>query len=254
MRILRILFISCIVLLAVAAAVAATCPADYAYRLVADRLGVVKLGGVSGSLWTGHAASAQVFGQELGALDWHLEAAPMLGLELKAQVALSGGDVVASGTIDRGADGTIQVSDAIFSLPARLAAPALDIPALQLLGDIDGKLTHARIRSMWMDSASGTLRWNKAAVAGAAQAQFGDLEATFASAPDTSIDGMVHDLGGPLQVDGTFKVTAGRFDAQAKLAARDGNPQVIEALRYIGQPQADGTSLLEIHGQLYNLF
>jgi general secretion pathway protein N len=254
MRLLRTLLILVIVLLVIAGVVAATCPADYAYRLVADRLGAIRLAGISGSVWTGHAASARVFGQELGALDWHLEAAPLLSRELMAHLALSGGEVVASGVVDRSADGTLSVHDATFRLPARMAAPALDIPALELLGDIDGKLTQARLHGLWVDDASGSLRWNNAAVTGAAQAQFGDIEATFSSAPDGSIAGVVHDLGGPLQANGTFKVSAGSFDAEAKLLARDGNPQVIEALRYIGEQQADGTSLLEIHGVLFKLF
>jgi len=253
MKLFRNLILIVIILLVIAGVVAVTCPADYAYRLVANRLGALKLGGVSGSIWNGHAASAQVFGQELGALDWQLQAAPLLSRELIAHVDLNGGAVKATGIVDRGADGTISVRDATFQMPARMAAPALDIPALDLLGEIDGKLTQAQLRGVWVDGASGSLRWHHAAVAGAAQAQFGDLEATFSSAPDGSIAGVVHDLGGPLQVNGTFKVAAGSFDAEAKLTARDGNPQVMEALRYIGQLQADGTSLLLIHGGLFKL-
>jgi hypothetical protein len=254
MKFLRNLILILIVLLVIGGVVVVTCPADYAYRLVADRLDAVKLGGISGSVWNGHAASARVFGQELGVLDWQLEAAPLLNREVMAHIGLNGGEVKASGIVDRSADGTISVHDATFQMPARMAAPALDIPALELLGEIDGKLAQAQLHGVWVDGASGSLRWNNAAVAGAAQAQLGDLEATFSSAPDGSIAGVVHDLGGPLQVSGTFKVAAGSFDAEAKLAARDGNPQVIEALHYIGQLQADGTSLLLIHGGLLKLF
>jgi hypothetical protein len=254
MKFLRRLLFVLFFLLVIAGVVAATCPADYAYRFFADRLGVVKLAGISGSIWQGHANSAQVFGQELGALDWQLEAAPLLSGEVMAHIQLRGGAVEASGVVDRTGDGAINVRDAIFHLPASMAAPALDIPALQLLGNIDGKLAQARLRGAWVDQASGSLRWNGAAVTGAAQAVLGDLEATFSSAPDGSIAGVAHDLGGPMQLSGTFKVSAGSFDAEANLAARDGNPQVVEALHYIGEPQADGSSHLIIHGQLFKLF
>jgi len=125
---------------------------------------------------------------------------------------------------------------------------------LQLLGDLDVTITQARLRGAWLDAANGSVHWRNAAVAGAAQAQLGDLEATFASAADGSIAGNVRDLGGPLQLSGTFKVCAGSYDAEAKLVARDANAQVTEALRYIGEPQADGSSLLKIHGQLFKLF
>jgi len=254
MRILRKLLLTLIVLLVIAGVVVATCPAGMAYRLVADRLGAFKLAGLSGSVWQGHAASMQVFGQDVGAIDWQLEAAPLLGGEVQARVRLAGTELQADGLFDRLSDGTLSVRDATFRVPARLAAPALDIPALQLLGNIDGKLTEARLKGVWVQQASGSLHWNDAAVAGAAQAQLGTLEATFSSAPDGSISGVARDLGGPLQLNGTFKVNAGSFDADANLASRDGNPQVIEALRYIGEPQADGTSHLIIHGQLFKLF
>lgn len=253
MKLLRRLLLLLVVLLVIAGVVAATCPADFAYRLIADRLGAVRLAGISGSIWQGHASSVQAFGQELGALDWRLEVAPLLSRELLVQLNLGGGEVTASGVVERSADGTIEVRDADFHLPARMAAPALDIPALQLLGNIDGKLIRAHLRGVWLDDASGSLRWNNAAVAGAAQAQFGDLEATFSSVADGAIAGVAHDLGGPLQLNGTFKVAAGSFDAEATLAARDGNAQVAEALRYIGQAQADGSSHLVIHGGLFKL-
>jgi general secretion pathway protein N len=254
MRFLRRFFLVVFVLLAIAVVVVATCPAEYAYRLLADRMGVVRLSGVTGTLWQGHATNSQVFGQELGALDWTLQAAPLLNGELIAHVQLAGGQITASGVVDRTWDGTINLRDAVFRLPASMAAPALDIPALQLLGNIDGKLSQGRLRGLWIDQASGSLRWGDAAVAGAAQAVLGDLEATFASAPDGTIAGVVHDLEGPMRLNGTFKISAGSFDAEANLDARDGNQQVIEALRYIGEPQADGSSHLVIHGQLFKLF
>ena len=254
MRLLRNVLMLVLVLLVIGAVVLATCPAEYAYRLVADRLGVIKLGGISGSIWQGHAASVQAFGQPLGALDWQLEAAPLLGREVIAHLRLTGADVTAAGRVERAPDGTITLRETTFRVPARMAEPALDIPALQFLGAIDGTLAEARLRGAWLEQARGTLRWNDAAVAGAAQAQLGTLEATFSSTPDGAIAGVAHDTGGPLALNGTFKVSAGSFDADAILAARDGNPQVAEALRYIGQLQPDGGSHLIVHGQLFKLF
>jgi general secretion pathway protein N len=171
-----------------------------------------------------------------------------------AHVNLGGGAIAASGDFERDADAEITARNVSVHFPAGLAAPVLDIPALTLLGQIDGRIEQATLRGAWVSAATGSLRWNQAAVAGAAQAQLGDLEATFGSAADGSIAGQVKDLGGPLRVAGTFRVTAGAFDVDAALAARDGNPQVAEALRFIGEPQADGTSHLIIHGQLLQIF
>jgi len=253
-RYLRRFILFLITLLAIAAVVAITCPAQFAYRFVADRLGAVQLAGLSGSIWQGHAASTQLFGMELGTLDWRLQAAPLLHGEAAAHLTLGGGAITASGDVTRHFDGAMQIGSATIQVPAQFAAPALDIPALQLLGDLQIDVAQALLRQAWPESANGTAHWRNAAVAGAAQAQLGDLEATFASAADGSINGIVHDLGGPLQLNGTFVVSAGSYDAQANLSARDGNAQVGEALRYIGETQADGSSLLKIHGQLFKIF
>jgi general secretion pathway protein N len=244
-----ILFI--VVLLVVSAVVLITCPAQFAYRFVADRLGAVRLAGISGNVWHGHASSVQVFGSELGALDWDLQAMPLLHGVAAAHLALGGGAMTAAGDVAGSVGGVLDITHATVHAPAHIAAPALDIPALQLLGDLDISIDQARLRQAWPESANGSAHWRNAAVAGAAQAQFGDLEATFSSAPDGSIGGSVRDLGGPLQLNGTFTVKAGSYDAEAKLLARDGNPQVSDALRYIGEPQADGSSLLKIHGELF---
>lgn len=254
MKSLRRALLVLIALLVIAAIVAVTFPAQYAWRLVADRASAVHLSGVSGTIWNGHAASIAVFDEALGALDWQLDATPLLRGDVRAQLQLHGGALTASGRIDRGRDGAIDLHDASFRFPASMAAPALDIPALTLLGEIDGTLTHARLQGAWPDQANGQMTWHNAAVAGAAQAQFGDLQVTFSSTAPGVISGVAHDLGGPLQLNGTFKISAGSFDADATLAARDGNPQVVDALRYIGQPQADGSSHLLIHGQLFKLW
>ncbi|HZP66230.1 MAG TPA: type II secretion system protein N [Rudaea sp.] len=254
MKFLRRLILVLLALLVVAVVVAATCPAEYAYRLVADRLGALKLLGVSGSIWQGHATSAQVFGQDVGALDWRVDVAPLFVGEVTAHLALRGGEVTANGVVDRMRDGSIVVRDTDFAFPARLLAPALDIPALELLGRVEGKLGEARIRGFWADQARGEVVWRNAACSGAAQAVFGDLEATFSSTPEGAIAGVVRDLGGPLALAGTFKATMGGYDAEATLSARDGNPQVADALRFVGAPQADGSSHLIIHGNLFKLF
>ena len=254
MRILRRAFLVLVAVLAIAGAIAATFPADTAYRLVSDRMGAIRLAAVSGTIWQGHAGSLQAFGQELGAVDWTLRASPLLRGTVAGHVNLGGGAITASGDFERDADAAITARNASVSFPASLAAPALDIPALTLLGHIDGRIEQATLRGAWVNAATGTLRWNQAAVAGAAQAQLGDIEAAFGSAADGSIAGQVRDLGGPLQVAGRFRVTAGTFDADATLNARDGNPQVTDALRFIGEPQADGSSHLIIHGQLFQIF
>lgn len=254
MKALRRFILFLVALLAVAAIAIATCPASFAWRFVAGRAGAFTLDGVAGTIWNGHAVNASVFGSPLGTLDWHLHPWPLLRGIVAAQLDLHGGQVTGNGTVERTADGALNFSAATLHLPAEMAAPALDIPMLQLLGQIDIDIAHLRVQGAWPTAAQGEILWRNAAVAGAAQASLGDLQAQFASAADGHIAGTAHDRGGPLQLDGAFTIGAEGYDVRAKLAARDGNPQVLDALRYIGQPQGDGTVLLLIRGKFFPVF
>lgn len=254
MRHLRRLVLFLLLLAVLAAIGVATCPASFAWRFVAARAGAVTLDAIGGTVWNGHAGSVSVYGRPLGALDWRLAVLPLLHGEVAASVQLHGGDMQASGLFTRHADASVSIVDADARLPARVAAPALDIPLLQLLGTLDIHIAQLTLHGAWPTAARGSVEWRDAAVAGSAQAQLGSLRADFDNAADGSIAGTVRDQGGPLQLHGTFSVRDGNYDARATLAARGGNAQVLDALRYIGQPQADGSMLLLIHGRLFGVF
>jgi hypothetical protein len=248
MRFLRGLLIGILVLAAIAGVVAWTCPAELAYRFTADALGPVRLHDLAGSIWQGHAGASEVLGVSLGTIEWKLQAQPLLRGEIVAQVSVAGDGMTGGGIVDYGG-GQTAIRETTLRMPARLAAPVLAIPMLELLGTIEIDIAHARLRDLWLDDAAGTVRWRDAAVAGAAQATLGDLQATFASTADGSIAGVVRDLGGPLELAGTFKANRNAYEAQARLAARGDNAQVSEALQFIGQAQADGSRNLEIRGR-----
>lgn len=250
MRILRTLLALVLVLAALAAVAAWTCPADVVYRWFGARLAPLQLRGVSGTLWRGHADAAELYGQALGAFDWTLSPASVLRAAPAAQVTLSGAALSGEGSIERLAGGAYAVRAAHLRLPAPVAAPALGIPALDLLGTIDIDIDRARFTAAWPDELAGSAHWRDAAVTGAAQARLGELQATYATAGDGVIHGTVRDAGGPLQLSGSFEAGIARYRAQARLAPRGDNPQLAEALQFIGQPQADGSRELLIEGRI----
>lgn len=254
MKLLRRVLLLVIVLAATAGVAAWTCPADLAYRYFGGRLAPLALRDLTGTIWQGRAAAAELFRQNLGALEWRLQPAALLHGETVAQLSLTGDGIAATGLIDRGTDGQVMFRDVVVHMPARIAAPVLAIPALDLLGTIEIDVAKARLRGAWLDEASGAAYWREAGVAGAAQARLSDLQVTFASAADGTISGVVHDLGGPLQAEGTFTASLGRYDAQVRLAARGDDQRVIEALQFVGQAQPDGSRQLVIEGRQLDLF
>lgn len=248
MKLLRRTQSVAVVLAAAVAAVAWTCPADFVYAHFAEDFAPLRLREVSGTVWQGRAEGARLLGRELGAVDWRLQPLPLLHGEVVARVSLAGPEITAAGIVTRRRD-EAGVRDARLTVPARLAAPALAIPALDLLGTIDIDVARAVVHGTRVDAVQGSARWRDAAVAGAVQARIGDLLAAFASAGDGTISGDVKDAGGPLAVAGTFKADAARYRASVRLVPRGDDPQLAEALLYVGQPQADGSRLLEIEGR-----
>jgi hypothetical protein len=88
-------------------------------------------------------------------------------------------------------------------------------------------------------------------VTGAVEARFADMLTEFASQPDGSLAGTLRDDGqGNLVVDGRYALRVPMISGEATLAARNGDPQVLETLQHIGMPQPDGTSKVVVQGRL----
>ena len=62
--------------------------------------------------------------------------------------------------------------------------------------------------------------------------------------------GQVRDLGGPLSVEGTLKLTGGGgFDMQALVAARpEATPELTNNIKFLGSPDASGRRQFAMSG------
>lgn len=230
-------------------------PADLAVRWFGARLAPAQLTGVRGTIWDGHADGVSLFGRDLGELNWRIDKGPLLRGQMLADLHIRGNDIEATGLATRVAPGEYDVRDLRFRLPASIAQPALDVPALRLLGTISGVVTKAQWNNGKLLGAVGNARWSDVGVTGQVEGRFADILAEFSSRPNGSIGGIVHDSGqGNLEVNGVFDVTGNLFTAEARLAARNNDPGVQDMLRYVGQPQPDGSSHYLASGQLLKLF
>lgn len=230
-------------------------PADLAMRWFGARLAPAQLTGVRGTIWDGHADGVSVFGRDLGELNWRIDKGTLLRGQMLADLHIRGNDIEATGLATRVGPGDYDIRDVRFRLPANLAQPAIDIPAFHLLGTISGVVTQARWTGGKLLGAVGNLRWSEVGVTGTVEGRFEDLLAEFSSRADGSIGGIVHDSGqGNLEVNGVFDVTGNLFTTEARLAARNNDPAVKDMLRYVGQPQPDGSSNYVASGQLLKVF
>jgi len=230
-------------------------PAGIGYRYGVKYLGPVALSGVRGTVWDGHADGVSVFGRDLGEIDWRAERSALLRGQFVADIRIRGADVDVAGQVTRDGDGRMSTRDLRFSVPAEALAPLLGVDSVKLLGTISGVVSQATWAGSVLSDATGTARWASPGVAGSVEARFSDILAEFASRADGSIVGAAHDDGnGDLAVDGTFTLRFGTFDARARLTPRNGNAQVAEMLRQVGDVQPDGSTQLAFHGQMLKFF
>ena len=230
-------------------------PADLAVRWFGARLAPAVMTGVRGTVWDGHADGVSVFGRDLGEVNWRIDKGPLLRGRMVADLHIRGNDIEATGLATRVAPGNYEIRDLRFRLPASLAQPAIDVPALQLLGTISGVVSQARWDGGKLLGAVGNARWSDVGVTGSVEGRFADLLAEFASKPDGSVSGVITDAGqGNLEVNGVFDIVGNLFTTEARLAARNNDPAVKDMLRYVGQPQPDGSSHYIASGQLLKVF
>ena len=252
MRVLKLLVGLLLILIAVAAVVAWTLPAQLAWRMAASRLPSLQLEGVQGSVWNGHAAQASVAGQPLGALVWQVEPWPLLRGDMRAKAQLSDGGFPASGTLTRHRDGSIDVHDAHIELPAEVLHAALGIEQVDLLGSLQINVHAARVRHAWFEALDADARWHDAGVSGIAQARFGDVLAKISMPEPPRVHGEIRDAeDGTLFIRGDFDALPTGYTLKARLAARNANDlQTQEALQFLGERQPDGSVLMQAGGQL----
>lgn len=233
--------------------VAATLPAATAYRYAEPHLQPLRLQGIDGSLWSGRATQVSAYAVPLGELRWTLEPGAALALKARGQMALMGRDLNASTELEA-TRGHVALRRVDARMPANILAPALDIPSLVLLGELKLLMDDVQLRDGLVHSAKGLLTWRDAGVSGAAEARFSDVTVSFSSPREGVIEGLVRDGGGSLAADGRVLIEGERFSAEIKLHVRGDDPQLAEALLYVGERLPDGGSLLRVEGTLRKLF
>lgn len=239
-----------LVLAVIAVIVVAMLPARLVVNHAMPANAPVQLEEVSGTVWNGRAGRVLRNGNDVGVLGWRVHPRALLSGVLETDITLDGTSFRGKGRVSRARGGIIRMTDVDATFPASRLEPVLDIPALNLLGNVEVRLDSLQLQNNVPSALQGRAIWRDAAVSGEDQASFGNLVAQFGALPGGGFGGTVSDEGGPLSLQGEFKTTLLGYEAHATLRPRDGNPQVARALRHIGQPQADGSVEFRVAGGL----
>ena len=240
-----------IVLLLAAALLVAFLPARWMVSTLEARLHGLRLAGVSGSLWQGHAERLlAVDGTDLGQLDWQLSRHALLG-DTRLSVHLAG--PLGSFSADM----------------QQLDAQRMEWRGLQLEGDLAALRTHMMpagsqlrgalkfegkrlvLQGRWPVEVDAQAQWADAGLqAQGRELTFGNLQLQ-AQGQGGVVQGSLQDDGkGPLQVDGQFMLSplGWRYDIAAR--PRSADPALRRWLAGFGPLTADNTLHLQRHGGL----
>lgn len=199
--------------------------------------------GVSGTAWSGSAASATVNGMTLGRTEWSLSPwwLPFGRAQLHWRVEPEGGYLEGDSRMGMGG---MQLRDIQGSVPAPLLVSLLAKGPLFVT--VDGKV-NVRVEELVhrdgkIESAKGTVAWSQAALLQPAAVRLGDLKVEFSTDASGALSGKLSDGGGPLALSGTVVLNPNMtYRLNATLAAREGaDAALASSLPLIGRADGKG--------------
>ncbi|MCB1623381.1 MAG: type II secretion system protein N [Pseudomonadales bacterium] len=211
----------------------------------------VNCGQLSGSVWRGSCAPLTLQGSlPIGTLTWDLSPWRVVTGKLVGPVNLARGELAVSAVLALGLSGDGEIS----ALTARLPLDAAVLPIVP--ANIRGSMTLDFSKLVLSDGKPielhGVVEGRNLREVGARPMALGSYSLTFdgPAAADGSLTGQLVDLGGPLAVRGTVRLTMpSGYLIQGTAAARaQAPPQLQRQLEILGPADADGMRQFALEG------
>jgi hypothetical protein len=197
---------------------------------------------VDGTLWNGACGGLVLHHQQpLGDLTWQLKPARLLVGRLAAHVELTQAGDFVNADVEASIGGRLFARDVHASVHLN---PAL-VPQLPagLRGVVRADLARVEVTHGRLAALSGRIEAHDLAQTGATTVELGSYALAFTgAAPHAALAGELNDLGGPLALTGTLRVTPEPgFVVDGKVAARPtASANLVQQLQMLGAPDAQG--------------
>jgi hypothetical protein len=202
------------------------------------------LQGISGSWWSGQAASLIWLGQHRGQLHWQLVAPTTLSLKLEhpqqqLQARLALGDVSMN-------DNSLRLHQVVASMDAS-ALPEV-WPEIRLQGQLQAQLQEVTLQHNRQLLLSGDIHWYAARLAGAAALDLGNVVFALQPSQDHTSMQLSNRDSRDIQVQGSGALYVDRYALQLRLRPLTGRNELSQQLAWLGQRQPDGSYDLKLQG------
>ena len=214
---------------------------------IVPRSGTIACTSADGSLWSGSCSGLTLERLPFGDLTWDVAPWRLLTGTLAAHVVLAHGPVTGSADVACGLGGNVSLQNLI----ADLQLDPRQIPHLppQLRGSVHTDLSLVRLTHGRIAELKGRIEAHDLSQRTGHVTPLGNYALAF---PGGGIEpvGTLTDLGGPLAVQGTLRLTdPPGYVLEGQVAPRaDAAPELVSTLQFLGSPDAAGRRPFSIAG------
>lgn len=215
--------------------------------LVPNRFPQGSCGSIEGSLWSGTCGALTVNGTNLGDVSWELHPLRLFAGRLAAHLTLANGPADASGDVELGFGQSVTARDVVAELP--LDPKLVPLVPATLQGRAHARLALVRLEHGVLRELAGAIEAHDLIDTAGNRTPLGSYVVTFPGGSGTPT-GQLHDLDGPLALEGTLKLTPQPgFELEGLIATRRGAPQeLVNNIRFLGAPDASGRRPFSLSG------
>jgi hypothetical protein len=217
---------------------------------VVPRTGIVACASPDGSVWSGSCSALSVERFALGDLTWEVAPLRLLTGTLAAHVVLAHGPVNGSADVAYRRGGNVTLEN----FAADLALDPRQLPHLppQLRGSVHTDLALVRFEHGRLADLKGRIEAHDLTQRTGHVTPLGSYAVTFPGGGGAEPVGTLVDLGGPLAVRATLRLTGQPgYVLEGEVAARaDAAPELLSNLQFLGSPDPAGRRPFSIAGTL----
>ncbi len=233
--------------LAAAAAFAVILVSRLPASWVVPRTGMLACSSADGSVWSGSCSGLTVEHFALGDLAWDAAPLRLFTGTLAAHVVLAHGPVTASADLAYGVGGSLKLRNLVADL--KLDPRQLPHMPPQLRGSVHTDLALVRLEHGRLAELKGRIEAHDLTQRTGHVTPLGSYALTFPGGGTEPVGTLV-DLGGPLAVEGTLRLTnQPGYVLEGQVAARaDAAPELVGNLQFLGSPDPSGRRPFSIAG------
>lgn len=213
----------------------------------------LSLTGVSGTIWSGEAESANFERTPLGQLKWQFAPLSLLTGRIGYAIELKDAAEQLSGTLQAGmGGGSYRLRDVQGLILADRLAQLMPQRQVHISGKIDMDQLDLDISDGHLTSAAGKIHWKDASVTSPLALKVGDLQADLTTEENGRIKAKINNLGGTTVIKAEAGLNSdGNFQIDGSVKPGSGaDPGLKSALQAIGRSKPDGSFQLKYTGKI----